>query len=461
MEVARVFGAGAVFKAKDPALQPQVNAFTADPVTDLPTTLPRMLTELQVFGELVLPINVTPISATVRLGYLDPGDVETVLFRIADKKSAVAVIQRRPTTGDEKLIWLVAHPDPRYDNRFAPHPVLGEDKRRPGLHGPLVKGLDGNPVELPVGPDGEIVPELRELVREGSGYRVAGYCFYERANCLVSGRGRSLYERIGSYLKAQEDWFFGMIRNAILQQSFIFHYQVDSNDPDEIEAEEERVAKNRPRNGAWFVTGPRDKLTPVTADVPAAGGIRELFTGLLKIMGIARAIPGHELGAEDDTNRSTAQESRTTSVNRAKLFQKQIAAMMCRWIAYQLDQLDYTGQLLYTDSAKPDRTVECVLPELDARDEKEVSDSVNTRVQAMSQALDAGLVLEKDAVTFVYQAMGLEVPDWEKFKTQRDQEREDRDERTVGDLNDAAKAALAKAGLGNKQPGEPGEKGQP
>lgn len=396
--VAAIMGAGVQVKADNEEVQAVVDRFVHDPFNDLDWYLDKYCQELKVFGELFLPLFVTPDNADVRLGYLLPDSVEQIVWQEGNAKRPIAVLQKRQAGkfDDPRRLWIIPYPDPAYDNRYAPHPDIetpkGTDESR------IVVAEDGSKVAVPV--SGAIDGLLRE-----KDCVVAGYAFYHRTNCLVGGRGRSTYESVNDWLKAIDDWFFGTVRNAILQGSFVWHRVVKGATAAKLQ---EYAKQKSPRPGSVLWTDENETIEALSPKLPEASGIREIFTGILKIIGLGVSLPGHEIGAEDDTNRSTAKESGKMGVAEKKRFQFEIKAMYCSWLDYLVDQKVYKGQLPNLSPA--DRKAQIVMPEMDATDEGEIATTVKDLSTGLIPLVDANLLLEKDARSVVYSAIGLDLP---------------------------------------------------
>lgn len=461
--VARVLGAGAQWKANDPRVQEVVSRFVDDSDNNLAENLPRMATELLTFGELCLPIFITPANADVRLGYLLPDQIEDVVWRSGDAKKPIAILQRRTGLGekDPRRLWVVPHQDPAWDGLYPPHAAIHAG--RPQF---AVRGEDGNLVELP-NDGGEVLPEIRKLLQDDPDLVVAGYAFYHRTGSLVAGRGRGIYERIGTWLRAVDDFFFGILRNAILQGRYLIECVLTGADDAAVKAKRDQLAKTPPDTGAILVHNDQEEWRMLAPSVAPAAQIREVLTGVLKVIGLAVGLAGHEVGAEDDTNRSTAQESRSVSINRAKRFQRELMGACRAWVRYQVDQKVHRGQI----PKGADLSVQVILPELDAADESELAKSVSDGVAAMATAIEAELVLSSDARAWVYSLMGLPVPSEEAFEKALDKERKAREEAELarmralgvppdfGGGGDAEKEPAGKAGPGGGPSGGPGRVG--
>lgn len=411
--VAKALGEGASFQAREEAVQAVVDRFTSDPDNQLECFLPLYAKELLALGELALPIFLTPEDASVRLGYLLPEEIERVVFQRGDRKKPLAFLQRRASAGDVRRLWVIPSPEPRSDNRYSPHPALTPDDETGSM-----PGEDGFPVSLPADAAGRVLPEIQELL-DGGDVRVAGYAFYHRHGNLVSGRGRSLFERIADWLPVVDTFLFNQFRNAILQGHMLWHVRITGANRDQVEQRQRELGRP-PRPGSLLVTNEQETWEAVAPKVTPASQIKELLTSALKLIGLSVGLPGHEVGAEDDVNRSTAGESRSVSVNRAKSLQKELTTMVRAWIGYQVDQKRHRGLL----PADLDLTVDLILPEVDVRDQSEVAAAVKTTVDGMITAVDRNLVLLKDARAQIYAAMGLDLPTEEEFAAQ-EREREE------------------------------------
>lgn len=75
-----------------PHVSPRFDAFWRDPITDMRRNLPRMMRELALFGEQCWPVFADPKSGHVRLGYLDPARIETVVCDPDNAAQPVGVV---------------------------------------------------------------------------------------------------------------------------------------------------------------------------------------------------------------------------------------------------------------------------------------------------------------------------------------------------------------------------------
>jgi hypothetical protein len=418
--VSKVVGTGVTFKAKDENVQEVVDRFLQDPDNDLDQFLDLYVTELNVFGELILPVFVTPENGDCRLGYLLPDQVEDIIWQQGNAKKAIAVLQRSPGPTEAKRLWIVPSPSPEFEGRYPPHPAITNEQ---GDH--VVPGEDGLPVALPLR-GGVVESQVRALLADDK-VKVAGYAFYHRHRSLVSGRGRGIYERINDWIKGVDDFMFGTLRNAILQGLVLLRITIRGASDTDLKKRRAEM-KVPPRSGSVVITNETEEWEYVAPNVTSPGAIRELFTGGLKVIGISAGLPGHEVGAEDDTNRATAGESRNVSTYMAKRLQRVVSAMTQAWLGYMIDQKKAAGQL----NGATDLDVEPVLPDLDPRDEQAGATTFSTTVTGAIQAVDNELLLRRDARVAVYRALGLEPPTDKEFEAALAADREALEEDLVG-----------------------------
>ena len=73
-----VVGDGVMLRAADPAVNAVVQRFWNDPVNRMDFMLPESVRELSIFGEQCWLAAVNPVNGQVRLGYLDPSEIEAI-----------------------------------------------------------------------------------------------------------------------------------------------------------------------------------------------------------------------------------------------------------------------------------------------------------------------------------------------------------------------------------------------
>ena len=75
-----VLGDGLKVQAKDPRVQEWLDGFWNDPVNRLDLELPSYVQELSIFGEQLYLTTENPIDGAVRLWYIDPSEIDQVVY---------------------------------------------------------------------------------------------------------------------------------------------------------------------------------------------------------------------------------------------------------------------------------------------------------------------------------------------------------------------------------------------
>ena len=150
--------------------QAWLDAWWNDPITDMPLRLPELMRDPALTGEAACPIFTNPISGHVRLGYLDPSLIETVILDPENASRPIGIVTRRDRKGRQR----------RYRIAFgAPETVLGETAQA-----------------------------IRETLTDGD-------IHYFRANALAGGRrGRSDLLAAIDWLESYESYLYGEVDRA-------------------------------------------------------------------------------------------------------------------------------------------------------------------------------------------------------------------------------------------------------
>src|SRR5690242_6756704 len=75
-----VVGEGFRATSGDDAAQEVIEKFWRDKVNDLDRNVRAWTREVNIFGELLLPVAVNPVDGHVRIGYIDPQEIDTVEY---------------------------------------------------------------------------------------------------------------------------------------------------------------------------------------------------------------------------------------------------------------------------------------------------------------------------------------------------------------------------------------------
>jgi hypothetical protein len=284
-----VVGDGFTVSSPVPEIDDVLSAMWNDPITNLAQTQHLKALEVGLMGEQVWPVFVNEVTGHVRLGVIDPLNIERVLH------------------------------DP--DNAAIPIGVQ------------MKKSLTTQPITYRIiysQPDSELFSEATQSLREGM---MGGECFYFTVNKLTGcTRGRSDLLSLIDWLDGYDRYLFDTMERSGLINAFVWDVTLTGAKEPAIN---EWLAKNSapPKPGTVRAHNEGEKWTAETPDLKHAD--TETGSRILKnhILGGA-GIPSHWLSDGGDANLATATEMGTPAYRRLttrQTFVKEMFAQVCEY----------------------------------------------------------------------------------------------------------------------------------
>jgi len=350
------------------ALEAAIDRFGEHPQNRFAERLPLWFAEQsEVFGELFLPAFVNRQSGDVALGYLAPEQILEVRWNDENALEATGAVQYAPQGGAKPVFWSVIRAAPgERAARFPAHPDLAEAGPPEGAAG---DGFD---------------PSEHEW---------GGVLFYFRANCLATGRGRSVLEPLFDWVHAYDHYLFNDLRNANLQGAFVWDVECKGLDGAALRQKAEEIRKTPPRPGEVLVHNESERWMALAPRLNASDHTA-LGTQVKRMIGMGAGLPSHLVAAEDDVNRATAQSADLPFLRRMERRRERLRDLVRTVVDYQLDQKGYARP----GSAPPRPYPYAVLlPDVCAEDAAHSARCLRTRTEALAKAIDAGLVDAEEA----------------------------------------------------------------
>jgi hypothetical protein len=335
-----VCGEGVTVQAKDQAdtrLQQVLDAFWYDPINRMPLKWPAKVRELGLFGEQCWPVFVNETTGLVRLAYVDPAMIKSVIH------------------------------DP--DNAEEPIGVLLRDTAaRPGKKLRIIKGA----------PDEQLFASDAYRLRQEE--FVDGDCFYYAINKNSAAETRGI-----SDLFCLADWLDGyeqLIFNTLDRTGFInaFVWDVTINNADENAIAAWKRKNPAPKPGSLFVHNEKVIMQAVTPSLQSADSETHARIFRNHILGSA-GFPEHWYGGGGDVNRATATEMDTPTLKGLQFRQLITRHIVLDLLCYQLEQAGFLG------TARIDELVSINMPRMEVRD-------VHQAALALQQVSAAALIAE-------------------------------------------------------------------
>lgn len=324
------------------AIQECLDDFWEDPINEMDRKNPQRLTELNLWGEILMPVMVNDLTKRVRLGWIDP--------------ACIAGVELDPITKEPARVKLdqVAQND------------VGQ----------------------------EYLDVIRYSHADGT---IVGNCFFYQINTIVSSsRGMSefftsadWFDIIDETLKVESD------RSKVLQE-YIWDVEIEGGTPDVIAAFIK--SQRRPKPGAMRVHNEKVKWQAIAPDLKAYENSR-LSKDLKSYVLGGFGYPDHWFGAGGDANLATAEMMSEPTRKALKRKTRQFTFLLkdiCRFVLVQAAQP--SGMLAGVQNFDPlEDCFEITVPDIGGPDVAKVGAALQQITTAIGLALTSKLVTEETA----------------------------------------------------------------
>jgi hypothetical protein len=336
-----------------------VDRFWDDEVNNMEQTVQELCSELTTFGEFCCPVVINPVDGFVRLGYIDPMQIDVIEYG-----------KMQSPGGDQEVSF----------------PVAVRLRKEVGV--PDQKRLN-------------IIRTQEDANSPEYGY-LSGDTFYFAINKAKSAsRGISELFSLADWIDVFDQMIFDFADKVRFLNSYVWQYTLNGADQKTVEKYQKSVTDNPPRQGGVIVTN--DKIT-VEAKTPDFKGA-DMAAGaeMVKKYGLGGAgLPDWFFGDSGSGNRSTAQEMQGPTGK--KLLTRQNHEVNCikRITTFVLQQAKLHGTL--GQNVNTAHTIE--VPELLVRDLTAASNVLVDAAESAALAEDRGWVRGETAARMFHVLMG-------------------------------------------------------
>lgn len=355
LPVAWLLAGGVRLRVADAEAQAWLDAFWRDPITDMRRNLPRMMRELALFGEQCWPVFADPESGHVRLGYLDPARIETVVCDPDNAAQPVGVVTRRDRKGHARRYRTVV---------AGPESVFAAPARA-----------------------------IRETMRSGEAF------FFRRNSLMGAARGRSDLLAATDWLDAYERFLQGEADRADFLRAFVWDVTLAGADADDVARRAREIAAPAP--GTVRVHNEAERwtaLSPGLGGEDAGATARLLRNHMLSGFGW----PEHWFGGGGDVNRATAAEMGEPAFKSLAMRRREWTAILEEVAAYVVRRrLDPSATSADGSDLGADLTPAVEWPETAVRDAARHASALSEVAAAATAAADRGLLREETALKLI------------------------------------------------------------
>lgn len=386
LPLAYILSDGIRLSVDDEETQGWIDAFWHDPINRMSINLPKMMRELALYGEQCWPAFVNGVSGAVRLGYLDPEQIATVVRDPDNGRQPIGIVTKRTQKGEVRRFKVIVNGD-----------------------------------------DAELFTRRTQDIRATF---TDGECFYVTVNDLQNGDGHSDLLPLSDWVDGYDQFLFGELERVLSSRAFVWDVTLKGATPEEVNARASQIGVPKP--GSVRVHNDAEEWSAVAPDLKAvdATEIGRLFRN--HVLG-GGTLPEHWYGGGGDVNRSTGD---SMSEPTFKVF-----AMRQVLIKYTLEEIGAyvvrrQCEARNRKAPTPDETafqVKAEFPEMVSRDTTRYAASMQQVVASAVSALDRGLITEELALRLVHSVASRLGVDFDP-KAELEAARQENDQRAGGDL---------------------------
>ena len=354
--LAYLLAEGVKLQCVDPDHQALLDAFWHDPINDWPLKLTPRARDLALMGEQCYAIFKNEASGHVRLGYVDPRQINQVVTDPDNAEQPIGVVTKKDTKGRYKKFKVVV-----------------------------------------MGPDEELFTSRTAQIRADF---TDGEVFLFQVNKLATGsRGRSDLLGQIDWIDAYDEFLFGELDRARFMRAFVWDLNVKNGTPADIEARARSFKPPAPNS--VFVHNDGEELTPKAAGLQAADmseGARLFRNHVLA----GATVPEHWFGGGGDVNRAAAAEMGDPTFKLMTARQTQLKLLLECIGRFVLASQPNVKPVWADDKWK----VTAVFPELVSKDLTKFASAMREVTAAVIMLLDKGLLTEERALELVADVAG-------------------------------------------------------
>jgi len=351
--LAYLLAEGVTLQCKNEERQKQLNAFWTDPINNWPLKLPPRVRALGLLGEQCYICHVNEANGFVRLGYLNPRQIATVVMDPDNPEQPIGVVTKKDSRGKYNKYRVV---------------ILGEDEEH----------------------------FTRRTVEIRANDFTDGDCLLYQVNKFPDGsRGRSDLLGQMDWLDAYDNFLFSELDRIEYLRSFVWDVKLTGADEATVKKYEREFKPPAPNS--TFVHNDSIELTAVSPELQAADTSASASLFRNHVLG-GGTLPEHWFGGGGDVNRAVGAEMGeptfkvlTARQSMLKIMLEEIGRFVL-WSGARSDKPDWSSE---------EWQVTAVFPELQNKDVTKFAAAMQGVVGATIQMIEAGLLTEETSLKII------------------------------------------------------------
>jgi hypothetical protein len=354
LPVAYLLAEGVQLTVKDEENQKVLDRFWKDPINEMDLKLPQKVRELALYGEQCYPTFVNEMNGHVRLGYLDPALIETVVTDPDNRSQVIGIVTVKDKKGMARRYRTIIN---------GPEDVFSARTQ-----------------------------EIRQTFSDGE-------AFYFTINDLSNGRrGRSDLLAQIDWLDGYEQFLFGELDRASFMRAFLWDVTLTGATPEEVAKRSKEIYPPAP--GSVRVHNDAEIWAAVTPSLNAQDSSENARLFRNHVLGGA-TVPEHWYGGGGDVNRATGESMGEPTFKVLSMRQRVIKHILESIGRYVLRQKAMAYGEGDPDFAAPAWSVTAIFPEMVAKDTAKYAAALQQVVMAAAAAVERHLMTAQTAVRLI------------------------------------------------------------
>ena len=359
LPLAYLLAEGVELRGYTPEAQRLLHRFWLDPINNMALKLPKKVRELALFGEQCYPTFVNEIDGAVRLGYLDPAQIETVMVDPDNPEQPIGIVSMRDKKGVQRRYKIIVN-----------------------------------------GADTEIFGETAQRIRTTMD---SGECFYFKVNDTSTGRrGRSDLLAAGDWLDAYDEFLFGEFDRSRFLRAFVWDVTMTGATPEQVA--KRMMTISSPAPGSVRVHNEAETWAPLSPALNAGDSTQNATLFRNHILG-GLTVPEHWFGGGGNVNRASGESMMEPTFKMFSMRQRQVKALLEEIGCYVL------RREAMARGVRPewdDKSLDCeaIFPELTAKDTSKYAAALQQAAAACVATVAQGLMTRETAVRVIAAVAG-------------------------------------------------------
>lgn len=421
-----ILGGGIAPQTEDSELQEIIDDFWR--INNLLARQKEFVLQLFLFGEQCYPAFVRKSDGRVRLGYIDPGEIERVLTHPENALEMWAVIVKPMVTLDpwektkEAKIYRIIREESKEAN------TIQQDSWKENIWNPEASNVkepyqaqdSGNEAEPEDGKMRDFIDRLfgvadetrplmlgklvtheqailedweRDMLKSYGLSEYSGSCFFFRVNSVSNQpRGFSDFLQVADWVDQHDMTLFSLADREQLASYFSWDVTLKGADERQVREKSKKIRAKTPKRGSVNVHNDAEEWKMEYPEIGATNSIETTRALQLQILA-GMGYPEHWYGRGDETNRATAQAQGDPTWKTLEHDQGVVENNFLFILSFVKDQAEIAGHWQPTageDGEEVSHEINLSMPEMTAKDTSIIANMLSTLSSALMVAEEQG-----------------------------------------------------------------------